>query len=436
MPERSVTGRSFVTRRAIEEIVRAPSSGATGSSASSTTMALGQAAAGCVGLGESGVRVRTGPQFTVDLRLTVAFGLPVAEVARQVDSVVRYALRRALDREPDRLTIHVGGMRYEPSSVPPAELELTRSITRARGRHRDRDDQRARRRRPAMTRRSCDGAGLLAAFRSAVANLEAHVDEVNALNVFPVPDGDTGSNMVATVRVALEEAEAAAGQPADRIAAAISFGALMGARGNSGCHHEPDPQRDGPWAGQEAPLQRSRPRPLPGARARRRAYAAVKKPVEGTILTVIREASVAAKAAAEQDDAIETVLAATVDAAEKAVAKTPSLLPILREAGVVDAGGQGLYRLFQGALRFVVGEAVAGAVGGRVHDGARPSTLVAHADEGFGYETMFLLQPVPGQRSRHRRDPGSTWRRSASRSSSPATPGRPRSTSTTTGRTT
>ena len=97
------------------------------------------------------------------------------------------------------------------------------------------------------------------------------------------------------------------------------------------------------------------------------AYAAVKKPVEGTILTVIREAGVAAKVAAERDDAIETVLAATVEAAEQAVAKTPSLLPILREAGVVDAGGQGLYRLFQGALRFVVGEAVAGGVSATGH---------------------------------------------------------------------
>ena len=85
-----------------------------------------------------------------------------------------------------------------------------------------------------VTQRTCDGAGLVAAFRAAVANLEAHVDEVNALNVFPVPDGDTGSNMLATVRVALEEAESVAAHPAERVAAALSFGALMGARGNSG----------------------------------------------------------------------------------------------------------------------------------------------------------------------------------------------------------
>ncbi len=246
-----------------------------------------------------------------------------------------------------------------------------------------------------MTRRSCDGAGLLAAFRAAVANLEAHVDEINELNVFPVPDGDTGSNMFATVRVALEEAEGAAGQPADRIAAAISFGALMGARGNSGVITSQI------LNGMARGLTRKRR--FNGldlahclALGTETAYAAVKKPVEGTILTVIREASVAAKVAAELDDSIETVLAATVDAAEKAVAKTPSLLPILREAGVVDSGGQGLYRLFQGALRFVVGEAVAVAGPGRTHDAARPSVLVAHADEGFGYETMYLLQPLPG----------------------------------------
>ena len=85
-----------------------------------------------------------------------------------------------------------------------------------------------------MARRACDGEGLLDALRAAVANLEAHVDEVNSLNVYPVPDGDTGSNMLATVKAALAEAEAVAGQPADRIAAAISFGALMGAQATPG----------------------------------------------------------------------------------------------------------------------------------------------------------------------------------------------------------
>jgi hypothetical protein len=245
-----------------------------------------------------------------------------------------------------------------------------------------------------MARRSCDGDGLLGAFRAAVMNLEAHVDEVNALNVYPVPDGDTGSNMLATVRAALIEAEGLAGQPAERIAAAISFGALMGARGNSGVITSQI------FRGMAEGLGgKSRFNGLDLAHAMsqgaRTAYGAVAKPVEGTILTVIRESADAAVTAAEHDDDIETVLAATVDAAEKSVARTPSLLAILREAGVVDSGGQGLYRLFQGALLHMIGRSPASVARGRAKTGtgSKPSTLVAHADDGFGYETMFLLQP-------------------------------------------
>ena len=244
-----------------------------------------------------------------------------------------------------------------------------------------------------MARRACDGAGLLDAFRAAVANLEAHVDEINALNVYPVPDGDTGSNMLATVRAALDEAEAIADQPADRIAAAISFGALMGARGNSGVI--------------TSQIFRGMAEGLGGKRrfngldlahalseGARTAYGAVAKPVEGTILTVIRESAAAAVTAAELDADIESVLGATLDGAERSVARTPSLLAILREAGVVDSGGQGLYRLFQGALLHLAGRSPAGAVSSRSPGaGPKASTLVAHADEGFGYETMFLLQP-------------------------------------------
>jgi uncharacterized protein len=242
-----------------------------------------------------------------------------------------------------------------------------------------------------MARRSCDGKGLLDAFRAAVANLEAHVEEINGLNVYPVPDGDTGSNMYATVKAALDEAEAVVGQPADRVAAAISFGALMGARGNSGVITSQI------FRGMaEALSGKKRFNGLDLAHAltegARTAYGAVAKPVEGTILTVIRESAAGAVEAAEHDDDIETVLGATLDAAEKAVAKTPSLLAILREAGVVDSGGQGLYRLFQGALLHLTGRTPVGAAAARRTTGPKPSTLVAHADEGYGYETMFLLR--------------------------------------------
>jgi uncharacterized protein len=242
-----------------------------------------------------------------------------------------------------------------------------------------------------MVRKACNGNALLEAFRAAVANLEAHVDEINSLNVYPVPDGDTGSNMLATVQAALDEAEAVAGQSAERVAAAISFGALMGARGNSGVITSQI------FRGMAEGLGgKSRFNGLDLAHAlsegAKTAYGAVAKPVEGTILTVIRESAQAAVVAAERDNDIETVLAATLDAAEKSVARTPSLLAILREAGVVDSGGQGLYRLFQGALLDLTGRTPVGVARERVGAGVKPSTLIAHADEGFGYETMFLLR--------------------------------------------
>ncbi|MEI7744924.1 MAG: DAK2 domain-containing protein [Chloroflexota bacterium] len=257
-----------------------------------------------------------------------------------------------------------------------------------------------------MPRRTCDGAGFLAAFRAAVANLEANVDEVNALNVFPVPDGDTGTNMLATVRAALEEADRkGADSDAAAIAHAISFGALMGARGNSGVITS---QILGGMA--EALAGKHHFNGLDLAYAleagTRKAYKAVPRPVEGTILTVIREASAAAVAAAERDPTIELVLAATVDAAEKAVAKTPSLLPILREAKVVDSGGQGLLRLFQGALDLAHDRATGGTgAPARARTAtATPAAARVAAPAGepgeetaFGYETVYLVHARPGQ---------------------------------------
>src|SRR5687767_15177600 len=223
-----------------------------------------------------------------------------------------------------------------------------------------------------MARRACDGSGLLDAFRAAVTNLEAHV-EINGLNVYPVPDGDTGSNMFATVKAALDEAEAVAGQPADRIAAAISFGALMGARGNSGVITS---QIFRGMADGLGGKRRFNGLDLAHALSEgaRTAYGAVAKPVEGTILTVIRESAAAAVEAAEHDNDIETVLGATLAGAERSVAKTPTLLAILREAGVVDAGGQGLYRLFQGALLHLVGQAPITTGRRRTAAAAKPAT--------------------------------------------------------------
>jgi uncharacterized protein len=249
-----------------------------------------------------------------------------------------------------------------------------------------------------MTRRSCDGPALIRAFRAAVANLEASVDEINSLNVFPVPDGDTGTNMLATVRAALDEADKVESDAeAERVAQAVSFGALMGARGNSGVITS---QILAGMAHGLAGKRRFNGLDLAHAldAGTKMAYKAVAKPVEGTILTVIREASAAAVAAAERDNNVETVLVATVEAAERAVAKTPSLLPVLREAHVVDSGGQGLFRLFQGALEAARGRPL-GLVAERAPGApGRPTLAQAGGEPGaFGYETVYMVQARPGR---------------------------------------
>jgi fatty acid kinase len=230
---------------------------------------------------------------------------------------------------------------------------------------------------------------LLGAFETAASDLEGHVEEINALNVFPVPDGDTGTNMLGTVRSALDEARSLERrqQTVRRVAEAIGYGALMGARGNSGVilsqvfrgmstgldHRDWFDGRD---------LARAFVR---GSEA---AYRSVGRPVEGTILTVIRETSTAAVSAAERRPQVPPVMSASVEAAGASVARTPQLLPVLREAGVVDAGGQGLFRILEGALRHLDGGRPRSAPEQVTVD---PSFVAAHEDDGYGYETVYLL---------------------------------------------
>ena len=217
--------------------------------------------------------------------------------------------------------------------------------------------------------------------------------------------------MMATVRAALTEAEALGPTvSAERVASAAAFGALMGARGNSGVITS---QILRGLAEGLAGKTKFNALDLANAldQGTKAAYGAVAKPVEGTILTVIREASAAAVEVAERERTLEAVMKTTVDAAQAAVAKTPSLLPILREAGVVDSGGQGLFRMMEGAYAFLSGDvsapaprlpgaAAVAAAGG--HAGASPARQGAPAgagmrDEGFGFETMFLAQAAPGK---------------------------------------
>ncbi len=243
-----------------------------------------------------------------------------------------------------------------------------------------------------MVRLACDGAGLLEAVRAAVANLEAHADEINALNVFPVPDGDTGSNMVATCREMLDYVRD--DSSVELVAERLREGALFGARGNSGVILSQVVRglAEG-FAGKRRFNGLDLAHAL--ALASTAAYGAVPKPVEGTMLTVIREASAVAVETAERSNDVEAVLWAATHAAARALDKTPSLLPVLREAGVVDSGGAGLLRLFEGALAYVRGE-VAVAVRAPRMPSPTPAEYV-HVESGHGYETVYLLHPFPGQ---------------------------------------
>jgi DAK2 domain fusion protein YloV len=193
-------------------------------------------------------------------------------------------------------------------------------------------------------------------FAAAAAWLDRNKESVNAINVFPVPDGDTGTNMYLTMRSTIEEAQKCTDETAGGMLAAMSHGALMGARGNSGVILS---QILRGVARAMADAETMGPRELAdglteGSTA---AYRAVTKPVEGTILTVIREVAEHAMASVNGGaaDLLSTV-EGVVEAAKESVDRTPTLLPILAEAGVVDAGAQGLYVLLEGMLKHLRGE--------------------------------------------------------------------------------
>ena len=244
--------------------------------------------------------------------------------------------------------------------------------------------------RPAIA--SLSGAELRELFAAATAWLERNVLQVNAVNVFPVPDGDTGTNMYLTMRATMEEAERCEDPAAGAVLAAMSHGALMGARGNSGVilsqiigglARGVDGATDVTPKGLAAGLEQ----------ASVAAYRAVTKPAEGTILTVIREVSEAVTAANGNGD-LDSLLETAVSAAKSSVEKTPSLLLVLREAGVVDAGGLGLSVLLEGMLHHIRGEAlVTAAAAETVVEDWLASTGTRHQTEGslYGYCTELLI---------------------------------------------
>lgn len=200
-----------------------------------------------------------------------------------------------------------------------------------------------------------DGQSLKRLVEAGLTWLRTNQQTVNALNVFPVPDGDTGTNMVLTMQSAYNEISQLGHRSVGDMAAAISQGALMGARGNSGVILSQL------WRGFSRGLHGQEVLDGAGlvkafAEARDTAYKGVVRPVEGTILTVAKDIATATEAAlGSTQDPIE-ILALAVKAADESVQRTPELLPVLKQAGVVDSGGKGLYFILEGMLRHIYGD--------------------------------------------------------------------------------
>ena len=253
-----------------------------------------------------------------------------------------------------------------------------------------------------MSRKSWDGVELMAALRSGLDRLESRVEEVNALNVFPVPDGDTGTNMLATLKAAIAEGDAslATGVTAiDEVSAAVARGALLGARGNSGVLL--------------SQILRGLPQAVRGRQRARateiaqslslgvlHAYSAVATPTEGTILTVAREVAAAAMKESEGASELRPFLESIAATARISVEKTPTLLAVLREAGVVDSGGAGLQLILEGIANVpsvapsrgtVEAERRSASSASPKPAAAAPVAPVDAAPTEFGYETVFIL---------------------------------------------
>lgn len=261
-----------------------------------------------------------------------------------------------------------------------------------------------------------DGQDLKKALLAASAWLEENRESINALNVFPVPDGDTGSNMSATMRAAVRDIASSEETSAGGIAAKLAHGALLGARGNSGVILSQT------FRGLAQGLDKKQTfnaADLANAfqEASRLAYRAVIKPVEGTILTVVRDSAEAAKRSADRGDDLVALMQEIVIAARQSVIRTPDLLPTLKQAGVVDAGGQGFCTILEGVWRYIRGEAGIGNISMEHVGVPLAGTLATHApstqgpaalsrgtpetftkkgrvtiEEEFGYEVVFLLR--------------------------------------------
>lgn len=259
---------------------------------------------------------------------------------------------------------------------------------------------------------SLDGTDFFQMVLAGAGNLTANVNRVNALNVFPVPDGDTGTNMNLTMTSGVEELKKRQNPHLGKAAEALSKGLLMGARGNSGVILS---QLFRGFAKSVQELESANAQQFAAALQNGvdTAYKAVVKPVEGTILTVSREAAKHAVAVNRRFPDVVELMGEVVQAGNAALARTPDQLPVLKQVGVVDAGGQGLMCIYEGFLAALRGETVAVLPPVQAAPAAVPDKLPAAAasregkhsaqsmlsteDIEFGYCTEFIVTLTPGK---------------------------------------
>ncbi len=239
---------------------------------------------------------------------------------------------------------------------------------------------------------TCDGQLLKKLAGAALVWLEQNHEHVNRLNVFPVPDGDTGTNMLLTMREAYQQIVDSDETNVSKVAKAIAYGALNGARGNSGTIMSQL------WQGFAQGIDGTTEFDAAGFadacdEAVRMAYKAVMTPTEGTILTVAREAAEAVRQRVESDDERDLVAAlkTMVFAARASLRRTPTLLPVLKQAGVVDSGGQGLVYILEGMLQYLSGKTFLAPVAVAATPDNWEQALVPDDEEGYGYDVQFRM---------------------------------------------
>ena len=245
-----------------------------------------------------------------------------------------------------------------------------------------------------MATNTIDAALVQKMFLAGAKNLESKKEWINDLNVFPVPDGDTGTNMTMTIMSAAKEVSSIANPTMENLAKAISTGSLRGARGNSGVILS---QLLRGFTKEMSSLKEITVENLAAAtqRATETAYKAVMKPKEGTILTVARGISEKAAEVASQTENLEEALLTIIEHAEYVLSTTPDLLPVLKEAGVVDSGGQGLVVVLRGMYDALTGKVTEFDISEPKADISEKTqakgAAIDNVDIKFGYCTEFII---------------------------------------------